>query len=74
MTIRREIVSKRLEKSNEGILQALKRLDSRSGQAMVEYAIIAALLISSIAILALFMYAFKAHGGRVLDLVSSEYP
>ncbi|MFW5870932.1 MAG: hypothetical protein ACOCVH_00430 [Verrucomicrobiota bacterium] len=41
---------------------------------MVEYVIIAAIMVLSLTIMALFMYAFKEHGARVLDLVSSEYP
>jgi hypothetical protein len=46
----------------------------RSGQAMIEYVIVAAMLMSTIAILAVFLYSFREFGGRVLDLVASEYP
>ncbi|MFW6151557.1 MAG: hypothetical protein ACOC6C_01125 [Verrucomicrobiota bacterium] len=52
--------------------QSSKR--TKSGQTMVEYVIIAAIMVLSLTIMALFMYAFKEHGARVLDLVSSEYP
>ncbi|MBT7068347.1 MAG: hypothetical protein HN919_18765 [Verrucomicrobia bacterium] len=48
--------------------------DRRSGQAMIEYVIVAAMLMSTIAILAVFLYSFREFGGRVLDLVGSEYP
>lgn len=41
---------------------------------MVEYIIVAGMLIATVAILAVFLYTFKEYGGRVLDLVSSEYP
>jgi len=48
--------------------------DSRRGQTSVEYLITAGMLIASVAILAVFLYTFKEYGGRVLDLVASEYP
>ena len=48
--------------------------DRRSGQAMIEYVIVAAMLMSTIAILAVFLYSFREFGGRVLNLVASEYP
>ena len=48
--------------------------DRRSGQAMIEYVIVAAMLMSTIAILAVFLYSFREFGGRVLNLVGSEYP
>jgi Flp pilus assembly pilin Flp len=47
---------------------------SRKGQAAVEYALTAGMLIIAITVLAVFLYAFKEHGGRVLDLAASEYP
>jgi len=48
--------------------------DRRSGQAMIEYVIVAAMLMSTIAIMAVFLYSFREFGGRVLNLVASEYP
>ena len=47
---------------------------SRGGQAMVEYTIIAGMMLATVGILAVFMYTFKGHSGRILDLVASEYP
>jgi hypothetical protein len=47
---------------------------SRRGQAMIEYVVTAGLLIATISIFAVFLYAFKEYNGRVIDLVSSEYP
>jgi len=47
---------------------------SRSGQAMIEYMITAAALVLMVLIFAVFLYTFKEHGGRVLNLVASEYP
>ena len=46
----------------------------RSGQAMIEYVVVATMLIAATAILAVFLYSFREFGGRVLDLVASEYP
>lgn len=50
------------------------KIHGAGGQAMVEYMIIAGMLIAAVAILAVFLYTFKEHGGRVLDLAASEYP
>ncbi len=47
---------------------------SKHGQAMIEYVVTAGMLIATISILAVFLYAFKEHSNRVIDLVSSEYP
>ena len=41
---------------------------------MVEYVIVAGILVTTVAIMAVFLYTFKQFGGRVLDLVASEYP
>jgi hypothetical protein len=41
---------------------------------MVEYIVVAAMLLAAVAILAVFLYAFRLNGGRVLDLVAFEYP
>jgi hypothetical protein len=54
---------------------AIRRIsDARSGQAMLEYMIVAGMLLAVVAILAVFLYAFREHSGRVLDLVAYEYP
>jgi hypothetical protein len=41
---------------------------------MVEYAIVAGILVAMVALLALFLYTFKEYGGRVIDLVAAENP
>jgi len=41
---------------------------------MIEYVVTTGMLIAAVAIFAVFLYTFKEHGGRVLDLVASEYP
>ncbi|MGQ9662152.1 MAG: Flp family type IVb pilin [Kiritimatiellia bacterium] len=45
-----------------------------SGQTMLEYVIIAGMLTAMVAILAVFLYVFREHSGRVLNLLASEYP
>ena len=46
----------------------------RCGQAMVEFVVLAGILMALVAVMALFLYAFKEYGGRVLDLVAAEFP
>ncbi len=46
----------------------------RSGQAMVEYVMVAGILTAMVLILAVFLYTFREYSGRTLDLVSSDYP
>lgn len=48
--------------------------EATGGSAMIEYMIIAGMLLASAAILSVLLYTFRGHAGRVLDLVSSEYP
>ena len=45
-----------------------------TGQAMIEYVIVAGMLVSAAAILAVFLFTFRQQGGRILDLVASEFP
>ena len=51
-----------------------RRYGARSGQVMVEYAIVTGMLLAAVAIFAVFLYTFREQAGRVLDLVASEYP
>jgi hypothetical protein len=44
------------------------------GQAMIEYLIVAAMLLAVVAIFALLLYALRQQSGRALELVASEYP
>lgn len=48
--------------------------ESRNGQTMIEFTVIAAMLIVSVAIFAVLLYVFKEQGRRVLDLVALDYP
>ncbi len=45
-----------------------------SGQAMIEYVCTAGILIAIVAILSVFLYSYKEHTSRVMDLAASEYP
>ncbi|MFH1476103.1 MAG: hypothetical protein ABIH24_01230 [Verrucomicrobiota bacterium] len=60
-------------RSSFGILPSAFCLSSR-GQALAEYVIIAGLLMASLGILTVFFVTFKEYSGRILALVSSEYP
>lgn len=46
----------------------------KTGQAMVEFVIIAGMLIAVVTILTVFWDVFQEYGARILDLVGSEYP
>lgn len=41
---------------------------------MLEYILVLAMTLGIILTLGFFMYVFKEHGGRILDLISSVYP
>jgi len=41
---------------------------------MIEYLLVAVVMIMTVAIVAILLYTFREHGGRVLDLVGSDYP
>lgn len=49
-------------------------MSGKYGQAMVEFLIIAAMLVLSVTILSAMLYTFKENSSRVLNLVGSEYP
>lgn len=55
------------------VLTAEKR-KGRSGQAMVEYIIVAVILMVLVSVCSLLLYTLRGQSTRVLDLVSSEYP
>ena len=41
---------------------------------MIEYIVVAVMLMAATTILAVFLYSFREFGGRALDLIASEYP
>ena len=47
---------------------------SKSGQTMVEYAIVMVMLLALVAVCALLLYALRGQSSRALELVASEYP
>lgn len=52
----------------------LRSLNGKSGQTMVEYAIVVVMLLVLVGVCALFLYALRGQGARALGLVASEYP
>ncbi len=55
-------------------MHASDRLTRCPGQAMIEYVIIAAMLLSTMTIMAVFLRTFRQHSQRTLNLAASEYP
>lgn len=47
---------------------------SRSGQVLTEYVAVAGLLMLVLVMLLLLLYTFREYGGRILNLLASEYP
>ena len=56
------------------VMRISEKAKSRRGQVATEYVIVFGVMLSTMAITALLLYVFKEYGGRILDLVSSEYP
>lgn len=52
----------------------MKHRVQRSGQATTEFVTVMGLLMLVLVMLALLLYTFREYGGRVMDLVGSEYP
>ena len=46
----------------------------KRGQTMVEYVVVAGMLLASAAIFALLLATYREYGSRVLALMGSEYP
>lgn len=44
------------------------------GQAIVEYVVALGMLLAASAVMVLLLYSFREYGGRVLDLIASEFP
>ncbi len=51
-----------------------KTQGGKSGQTMVEYAIVMVMLLALVAVCALLLYALRGQSSRALELVASEYP
>lgn len=46
----------------------------KSGQAMIEFTLVAVMLVALFSVMALLHYAVKRQSERTVELVSSEYP
>ena len=46
----------------------------KRGQTMVEFMVVAGMIMAALAILTVFLVTFREYGTRVLSLVGSEYP
>lgn len=46
----------------------------KAGQALVEYAIVAAILVLFTAIMGLLLGTFGEYGERLLEMIASDYP
>jgi len=55
-------------------LRLMPVVRSRAGQAMVEYVVVAGMLVAALLIFYFFLGTFKEFGTRVLNLIGSEYP
>jgi len=58
-----------------------EKVDGRSiagrrcgGQATVEYAIVAGVMVALVAVMSLFITTFGEYGERILDMIASDYP
>ncbi|HMP76975.1 MAG TPA: hypothetical protein PKE12_11840 [Kiritimatiellia bacterium] len=47
---------------------------ARRGQAMMEYVLVMGTTVGVLVMMALLLYAFKEYGGRIINLIASEYP
>lgn len=47
---------------------------ANGGQAIVEYVIVAGIMVAMLSVLTLFMETFREYSARILELVSSDYP
>ncbi len=51
-----------------------QRTRRRRGQAITEFVLVLTSLLLLLVMVSLFLYTFREYGGRVLNLVASEYP
>jgi predicted alpha/beta-hydrolase family hydrolase len=57
-----------------GRIPGRRRWRRRDGQALTEFVVVMASLLLALVMVSLFLYTFREYGGRVLNLVASEYP
>ena len=58
---------------SRALMARLRVYDCR-GQAMLEYAIVAGVMVAMMAVLSLFLSTFGEYGERILDMIASDYP
>ena len=46
----------------------------KAGQATVEYAIVAGVLVALVAVMSLLLATFGDYGERILEMIASDYP
>ncbi len=51
-----------------------KKCCGKKGQVIIEYIITTAVLMATIAIIAVFLYTFRENSGRIINLSASEFP
>ena len=56
------------------IRKLMKRRIQRAGQVATEFVVVAGMVLATVSIVALLLYTFKEYGGRILNLLASEYP
>jgi uncharacterized membrane protein len=54
--------------------RAIVKHEKKRGQTLVEFMGVVGVTILAVVMLALLLYTFKQFGGRILNLVASEYP
>lgn len=54
--------------------RSLNQRSQTRGQVLSEYMVVFVMTLGVLATLAAFLYVFKEYGGRILDLVASEFP
>ncbi len=50
------------------------KIDLKRGQTMIEYIVMAAMLVLTISIMSILLYTIKQNSNRTVNLMSSEYP
>lgn len=55
-------------------LRAAAKFAAADGQATLEYAVVAGVLVAMVIIISLFLTTFSDYDKRVLDIIASDYP
>lgn|GEM_PF-1957887 len=63
-----------MTRNGSDLLPVARSGSRKTGQTMVEYLIMVAMIIASLAVLVVFLITFREYGGRILNLAGCEYP